>query len=78
MTRKSRGTYVLAFGLVAVVGGLALIPLPGPGLLIFGFGVVIAAIGVVVLLAERNAAKIAAMGPPPGPNGLSGPVDPPQ
>jgi hypothetical protein len=72
MTRKSRGTYVLVFGLVVVVGGLALIPLPGPGLLIFAFGVVIAAIGVVVLLAERSAAKIAAMDAP------AGPAQPPQ
>lgn len=64
MTRKSRGTYVLVFGLVVVVGGAALLALPGPGLIVLAAGIVVTALGVVVLLAERSQAKLAAMRPP--------------
>ena len=69
MTRKSRGTYVLVFGLVVMVGGIALAFLPGPGWLLIAAGLAIAGIGVALLLLERTAAKAAAMAPtdePPG------------
>ena len=69
MTRKSRGTYVLVFGLVVMVGGIALAFLPGPGWLLIAGGLAIAGIGVALLLLERTAAKAAAMAPtdePPG------------
>jgi len=64
MERKSRGTYVLAFGLFVIIGGIALAFLPGPGLLVLGLGVAIAGVGVALLLLERTAAKAAAMAPP--------------
>ena len=64
MTRKSRGTYVTVFGLIVVVGGIALIPLPGPGWLLVALGLAIAGVGVGLLLLERTAAKAAAMAAP--------------
>ncbi len=67
MTRKSRGTYVTVFGLILAVGGIPLSFLPGPGWMLIPIGLAVVAIGVVVLLFERNAAKIRAMSPPAEP-----------
>jgi glucose dehydrogenase len=67
MTRKSRGTYVLVFGLFVVIGGIALAFLPGPGWLLIPVGAAIAGVGAALLLLERTAAKAAAMTPPDEP-----------
>ena len=71
MTRKSRGTYVLVFGLIVLVGGIALAFLTALGFLLIGVGSAIAGIGVVLLLSERTAAKVDAMDRPD-----AGPSDP--
>jgi hypothetical protein len=70
MTRKSRGTYVLAFGLVVLVGGVALAFLISLGWVLIAAGLAVAGVGVALLLLERTAAKAAAMDAPdrsPGP-----------
>ena len=72
MTRKSRGTYVFVFGLIVLVGGIALVFLTALGLVLVGVGAAVAAVGAVLLLGERTAAKVAAMD-----TGPSDPTDPP-
>jgi uncharacterized membrane protein YfcA len=68
MAHRSTATYVLVMGIVIVVAGIVLIPLVGPGILVFAVGFVVTAIAVVLLLAERSRTKLAAMDPPdPGP-----------
>ena len=63
MERKSRGTYVFVFGLIVLVGGIALAFLTALGFLLLGIGSAIAGVGVVLLLSERTTAKLGAMTP---------------
>src|SRR5689334_11947721 len=44
MTRKSRGTYVFVFGLIVLVGGIALSFLTALGLVLVGIGAAVAAV----------------------------------